>query len=140
MSIDLNEFAPVINESLLRGRAAAVSYIDGDGFPAVSFRGSTQIHSATQLAIWVRNPSGGLAADITANPKVTLAIFDPEGNPMMLSIRGNARVDASQNDVVYNTTIEAERNYDPEKGGVAVIIDVTSVRGFGNEGPVSQTT
>ncbi len=51
MSIDLNEFAPVINESLLRGRAAAVSYIDGDGFPAGSFRGSTQIHSATQPAI-----------------------------------------------------------------------------------------
>lgn len=139
MSIDLNEFAPVINELVLRGRAAAVSYIDGDGFPAVSFRGSTQVHSATQLAIWARNPSDGLAVGVAANPQVTLAIFDPEGNPMMLSIRGNARVDASQNDVVYNKTVEVERNYDPEKGGVAVIIDVTSVRGFGDAGPVSQT-
>ncbi len=77
---------------------------------------------------------------MAANPQVTLAIFDPETNPMMLSIRGSARVDASHNDVVYNAMIEGERDYDPEKGGVTVIIDVTSVRGFGHEGPISQTT
>ena len=139
MSIQLNEFSAVINESLLRGRAAAVAYVDGDGFPAVSYRGSTQILSETQLAVWTRNPADGLATGVAANPKVTIAVFDPESSPMMLSIRGNARVDAGQNDAVYNGMIQGERDYDPDKGGVAIVIDVTSVRGFGHEGPVNQT-
>ena len=35
--------------------------------------------------------------------------------------------------------IQGERDYDPDKGGVAIIIDVTSVRGYGAEGPIEQS-
>jgi hypothetical protein len=35
--------------------------------------------------------------------------------------------------------IQGERDYDPDKGGVAIIIEVTSVRGYGAEGPIEQS-
>ncbi len=40
-----------------------VSYVDENGAPQLSFRGSTQAHSETQLAIWVRNPEGRILVD-----------------------------------------------------------------------------
>ena len=52
-------------------------FLDQDGYPAVSHRGSTHVISPNQLAIWTRNPNDGLATGIAANPKVTVAFFDP---------------------------------------------------------------
>ena len=140
MPIDLTgPIQNVIDGALERaGRAPAIGYIDQDGYPAVSHRGSTHVISPTQLAIWTRNPNDGLATGVAANPKVTVAFFDPAGNPLMLSMRGSARVDASRNDEVYAGIGAAEQGYDPDKGGVAVIIDVETVRGFGVDGPVVQ--
>ena len=140
MSIDLTgPIQHVIDGSLERaGRACAVGYIDQDGYPAVSHRGSTHVISPTQLAVWTRQPNDGLAKGVAANPRVTVAFFDPAGDPLMLSMRGTARVDASRNDEVYAGIGAMEQGYDPDKGGVAVIIDVESVRGFGAGGPVVQ--
>ncbi|MDP4668043.1 MAG: hypothetical protein NWS62_04735 [Gaiellales bacterium] len=139
MPIDLSHIAGAVDNSLARGRALALSYNDVSGYPTVSSRGSTQVLSGTELGVWTRNPNDGLATGVAANPEVSLALFDPETSPFMLSIRGTARVDASQNDRVYDGMIQGERDYDPDKGGVAIIIDVTSVRGYGAEGPIEQS-
>ena len=37
----------------------SVAYVSPEGRPELSFRGSVQAYSDTQLAIWVRNPEGG---------------------------------------------------------------------------------
>ena len=139
MSIDLSHIAGAVDHSLARGRALALAYNDVDGYPSVSYRGSTHVLSATELGVWTRNTNDGLAKGVSANPDVSLALFDPETSPFMLSIRGKARVDASQNDRVYDAMIQGERDYDPDKGGVAIIIEVTSVRGYGAEGPIEQS-
>jgi hypothetical protein len=139
MSIDLSHIAGAVDHSLARGRALALAYNDVDGYPSVSYRGSTHVLSATELGVWTRNPNDGLAKGVSANPDVSLALFDPETSPFMLSIRGKARVDASQSDRVYDAMIQGERDYDPDKGGVAIIIEVTSVRGYGAEGPIEQS-
>jgi hypothetical protein len=129
----------VLDGSLERaGRACAIGYIDGDGYPAVSHRGSTHVVSPTQLAIWTRQPNDGLATGIAADPRVTISFFDPAGSPFMLSMRGRARVDASRDDEVYAGIGGAEQGYDPDRSGVAVIIEVESVRGFGADGPIVQ--
>jgi hypothetical protein len=129
------EIAHSIDGAALRGHTLALGYIDDDGYPAVSFRGSTQVHGPEQLAIWVRNPDDGFARAIRARPKVTLAYYGPGGpDPFFLSIRGQARADASANDEVYAAIIEGEQKQDPERKGIAVIIDVESVRGFGANG------
>jgi hypothetical protein len=127
--------AQAINAAALRGHTLALGYVDDDGYPAVSFRGSTQVYGPRQLAIWVRKPDDGFARAIATRPKVTLAYYGPGGpGPFFLSIRGRARVVPSANDAVYAAIIEGERGQDPDRMGVAVLIDVETVRGFGAEG------
>jgi hypothetical protein len=128
--------ASAIDGAAARGHQLAISYLDDDGYPAVSFRGSLQVLSATQLGLWARRVDDGLARAIGERPKVSLVYYEPGGpGPMLLSIRGRARVDPSADDAVYAGMIEGERGQDPDRNGVAVVIDVESVRGFGADGP-----
>jgi hypothetical protein len=125
------DIAPSIDGAALRGHTLALGYVDDDGYPAVSFRGSTQVYGPRQLAVWVRKPDDGFARAIVTRPKVTLAYYGPGGpGPFFLSIRGRARVEPSANDAVYAGMIEGERGQDPDRKGVAVLIDVESVRAF----------
>jgi hypothetical protein len=132
------DIAAGIDGAAARGHALVIGYLDDDDYAAVSFRGSTQVHSATQLAFWARKTNEGLVRAIEQRPQVTFLFYEADGpGPTYLSIRGRARVDASANDKVYAAMIEGERKQDPDRGGVAVIVDVESVRGFGGDGPFS---
>ncbi|KAA9159078.1 pyridoxamine 5'-phosphate oxidase family protein [Amycolatopsis acidicola] len=136
--------AAAIDSAMDRGRPFVVSAVDADGNPAVSFRGSTYVHSPDQLAIWVRKQDEGLAAYVAANPRLALLYYDPEQgpdpatSPRRLLIKGRARVDPSANDAVYAGIPEVERGRDKERRGVALVIDVDSVNGFGGSGPINQ--
>jgi hypothetical protein len=135
------EIAEAVNGAAERGATLALGYVDGDGYPVVSFRGSTQVHGATQLALWARKPDDGFALAIAERPQVSLVYYGPGGpGAMYLSIRGVARVDPSINDAVYAAMIEGERGQDPERKGVAIVIDVESVRGVGAAGSFEQTS
>ncbi len=143
--IDLTgALATSINSAMDRGRPIVVTAIDLEGNPAVSFRGSTFVFAPDQLAIWVRKQDQGLAAYVAANPNVALLYYDPEQgpdpsvSPRRVAIKGRARVDASLNDAVYAGIPEVERARDKERKGVALIIDVDLVNGFGGGGPVNQ--
>jgi general stress protein 26 len=110
-----------------------IAYVDIDGKPQISYRGSTQAFSETQLAVWVRNPEGRILESIEANPAVALLFgyFEPDDRGFMI-FRGRARVDESDavRDQVYDSAHEFERNQDAERKGVALIIDLDSVDGF----------
>ena len=130
------EIAKGIDGAASRGHTLVLGYVGDDGFAALSFRGSLQVHGPTQLALWARKPDSGLAAAITDKPNVSLLFYEADGpGPRYLSIRGTARVDPSLNDEVYAGMIEGERGQDPDRGGVAIVIDVQSVGGFGANGP-----
>jgi len=136
LDLTTHEIPTAIDDAALRRRQIAVSYIDGDGYPSVSFRGSVHVHGPQQIAIWVRKRDSGLAAAIDANPHVGMLYFgagDP--GPRALTIKGRARVDETQNDRVYAEMIAGEREKDAERNGVAVIVDVDSVAGFEEAGP-----
>jgi D-sedoheptulose 7-phosphate isomerase len=63
MSIDLSHVAGAVDHSLARGRALALAYNDVDGYPSVSYRGSTHVLSATELgAIAITTDSSILTA------------------------------------------------------------------------------
>jgi hypothetical protein len=121
-----------INEAVLRGRQPAIAYVNDAGDPEISFRGSTYVFGPDQLAIWVRKQDSGLAVAIKARPHVGLVYYGGhEGpGPAFLSFKGSARVDTSADDAVYAAIVEPERQQDPERKGVAVIIDVDSVQGY----------
>ena len=129
------EIAAAIDGAALRGHTLAVAYVRDDGSPSVSFRGSTHVHSPTQLAIWARKHDSGLAAAIVDRPRVSLVFFEMEGpGARYLAIEGHARVVPELDQEVYEAIIEPERQQDPERQGVAVLIEVDTVAGAGENG------
>ncbi len=134
------EIAAAIDGAGLRGHPVAVAHVRDDGTASVSFRGSTYVRGATELAIWARKRDSGLAAAIADRPHLSLVFFEMDGpGAAYLSIEGRARVAPELSDEVYAAIIEPERQQDPEHNGVAVIIDVDSVAGAGSGGFFQQT-
>jgi hypothetical protein len=125
--LDLSgEIAEAIDGAALRGKTAVLGYAGDDGYVGLSF--------------WSRKAEGGVVAAIADDPKVTVLYYggaDGPG-PLFLSFHGLAHVDPNADDAVYAAMIEGERGQDPDRAGVAVVIDVESVQGFGAEGGFEQ--
>ena len=140
-ALDLTgEIAAAIDGAALRGATLALAYVRDDLSPSVSFRGSTHVHSPTELALWARKRDSGLATAIAERPRVSLVYYGGPDGPgaMFLSIEGRARVAPELNDEVWAAIIDGERQQDPERNGVAVEIEVDSVAGAGAGGYFQQ--
>ena len=113
-----------------------VAYVDGQGRPGMSYRGSLVVVSETQLGFWARNGEGGTASAIGANPNLTFVYREPTPDhgrsAAVVTFRGKARIDNSDaaRDAVYNTMPQRERDADAEKKGAAIIVDLDSITGF----------
>ena len=66
----------LINGALRNNTPIAIAYVDEDGKPNLSLRGSVQVYSPTQLSIWLRNSGSGMARAIAKNPNVALLYRD----------------------------------------------------------------
>jgi hypothetical protein len=132
LDLTTKDIPAAINGALLRGHSLAIAHIDEDGDPVVSFRGSVHVHGPQQLALWARKPDSGLVASLATHPRVHLIYYGGhEGpGPAFLSFKGSAHADPAANDPVYEAMVAPERDQDPERRGVAVIVDVESVSGF----------
>lgn len=140
-TLDLTgEIAAAVNGAAERGATLAVAYVREDGSPSVSFRGSTQVFGPGQLALWARKPDSGLALAIAKEPRVSLVYYGGQDGPgpMFLAIEGRARVAPELNQQVWDAMIEGERRQDPERHGVAILIDVDTVAGAGAHGYFQQ--
>ena len=116
-----------------------LAVVDESGQPRLSFRGSLQTYSDTQLGFWLRNPKGSSLASIRRNPRVAL-IYRSATTPL-LQFHGRARIaiDDAERERVFSAAPEVERKADPDRKGLAVIIDLTRVEGvlaLGPGGPV----
>jgi hypothetical protein len=122
-----------INKAFETQKPIVVAYVDENNAPQISYRGSTQTYSDTQLAIWVRNPEGRLLESIAKNPAMALMYgnFDPAGRAFM-TLRGRGRVDSSEavRTKVYDNAHPFERSQDKDRKGIAILIDLDSVDGF----------
>ena len=125
-----------------RGHPVALAYVDEQGKPCLSLRGSAQVLNKDQVGVWARKTDEGLAKAIRSNPNVALIFFGEieGGGKMLLNGHGRAHADPARNDEVYQGMIENERSFDPDAKGVAVIIDVDALSGMSMAtGPFSQT-
>ena len=123
-----------VNTALERGRMLSVAYVSSDGRPEISFRGSLQTYGDTQLAIWVRNPEGGIVQAVRAgHPHI--AVLYGEITPTskaFITFRGRGHVENSPETrkAVYEHSHPLERDLDKQQKGVPLIIDLDSVDGF----------
>jgi hypothetical protein len=129
--IDLTgEVGKRVDSALADRRALAVSYVDADGSPHLSLRGSVHVHEPDRLALWVRHAEGGLAGAVRANPALALLYRDADSRTTYV-FNGRARIadDAETRDAVFRASPQAEQDHDPERLGVAVLVDLDSVTG-----------
>jgi hypothetical protein len=113
--------------------------VDRQNRPVLSFRGSTAVHGDDSLGLWVRNAEGGTVEAIRHNPHV--ALMYRSATVPMLKFEGRAYVatDPAERNQVFEAAPERERNADPERKGLAVVIvldKVSGVLGFGPDGPI----
>lgn len=123
-----------VNTALARGKMISVAYVSPEGRPELSFRGSVQAYSDTQLAIWVRNPEGGLLKAVTSGHPHIVLLYGELGaqSKAFVTFRGRGRVESSEpvRRKVYDDSPEGERNLDKDRKGVALIIDLDGVDGL----------
>jgi hypothetical protein len=124
-----------LSGALANRTPVTVAYVSEDGQPHLSLRGTTQVFSDDQLAIWVRNPEGGLLAAIETNPRLAVVYRDP-ATRTSYQFHGRAHADRSEevSDRVYSNSPEPERNMDQHRHGVAVVIDLDRVEGRDSSG------
>lgn len=131
MSIKLDEaITERVNSALENARPIAVTYVGAGNRPHMSLRGSTHVHAPDQLAIWVRHAEGGIADAIKANPAVALLYRDSQERTTYI-FSGRARIasDEATRQAVYDGSPKVERDHDPERHGVALVIDLDEVKG-----------
>jgi hypothetical protein len=132
------ELSDAIGEALKNAlpswKPVAVAYVDASGKPQISFRGTTQRLNDTQLAMWARNPEGGIVKALSANPTLALLYADwtnPDGRVYLNIVgRGHVETDEGLRRTVFDNSPELERNQDPDRKGVAIVIDVDEVNGI----------
>lgn len=127
-----DEIKAAVNNSFTSGKPILFAYVDPEGQPSLSFRGSAQAYSDNQIAFWIRNPEGGLLKALNGgNNRITAMYRDPETRAS-IQFRGKGSLDNNEGtrEKVYNSMPEAERNADREKKGQPLIIDLDRVDGF----------
>jgi hypothetical protein len=125
-----DEIVERVNSALASRKPLVVSYVGTDNRPRMSLRGSTHVHGPDQLAIWVRKSEGGIAEAIGLNPAVGLLYRDSDTRTTYV-FSGRARIasDEETRATVYDASPEPERDHDPDRRGVAVVIDLDEVSG-----------
>jgi Pyridoxamine 5'-phosphate oxidase len=115
--------------ALGNGTPVTFAYVDLDGCPRVSLRGSTHVYGDMQLAIWLR-PTDRSAGALEKHPAVALIYRDTKTRTT-LTVKGTARVEHSAEirNRVFNLIPEIEQTHDPERRGQALVIDVEEVDG-----------
>jgi len=107
-----------------------IAYVDADQQIHLSFRGTIQAYSDDQLALWAREPEGGLPRNVGDRPHVTLFYHDPASRTSY-TFYGRARVehDPAARAAIFENSHPRERQMDFRRRGVAIVVDLTRVEG-----------
>jgi predicted pyridoxine 5'-phosphate oxidase superfamily flavin-nucleotide-binding protein len=133
-----DEMRAGIDSALADRVTMVVAYTAEDGQPNLSYRGSVQATGDAELSMWVRDPNGGILKAIANNPKLAL-MYRKERTGWQF--QGRARIDSDEavRTRVYDNSHELERQRDPDRKGVAVIIDLDLVAGGSPDARVRMT-
>ena len=133
------EIKALVDSASTDGFPMTVAHVDALGQPILSFRGSTQAYSDTQLAVWVRNSDGNFLNSVAGNPRLAL-MYRNAKTRALYQFQGRAQVstDAAARGRIYAKMSQMERNHDYAHTGVALVIDLDRVEGWAGVGPDGQ--
>jgi Pyridoxamine 5'-phosphate oxidase len=119
-----------VNGALDNSTPMLIGYRDDADQIHLSYRGTIQTRGDEQLALWARDPEGGLPRNIAARPQVTLFYHDPSKRTTY-SFYGRARVedDPDSRAEIFENSHPRERQMDFRRGGVAIVVDLDKVEG-----------
>jgi hypothetical protein len=121
--------AAAINGAMDNGAPTVLGYVNEQGEPRLSFRGTTQAYSEDQLAVWARYEDAGLPTAIQKNPHVSVVYYARGSGNLIFEGRAHTESGAAVRDHVFDHSPVVEQRADPERNGVAIIIDVDKVTG-----------
>jgi hypothetical protein len=125
-----HEIRDRLTRALEDGCPVVAASVDRDGQPHLSFFGTARVYSSDQLAIWVRNPDAPFLQRLAGNPRIAFLYRNgADGVMYQFHGRGKPTYDSDVRARVYELSPEVERTTDPDRRGVAVLIDVDIVRG-----------
>ena len=134
-----NELKAMVNNALVEKHPMLMAYCNLENQPVQTFRGSLQVFSDHQLAMWIRSSDGAFIKSIQKNPKVSF-MYRNEDSKATYSFQGIARVSDSEKDraIVYSQSAIAEQDHDFAQIGVVVLIDLEKIEGYSSLGPSGQ--
>jgi hypothetical protein len=128
-----------IDNALAERHPMLVAHVDARGQPVLSFRGSVQVFSDDQLAMWIRSAEGGFIQALRANPRIALMYRDEDAKATY-QFQGRARVTATlaERRAIFDRAPAVERAHDFAMLGAAVVVDLDRVEGYAGLGPQGQ--
>jgi len=119
----------LLNNALANQTPIVVTYVDENGAPHSSLRGSVAVFGPTQISIWVRHADGGLPRAVAKNDQVALLYNDRRaGATVILQGRASIKDDEESRRKAFELSPEVEQTHDPHRHGVALVIDVTRMQ------------
>jgi general stress protein 26 len=101
-----------------------------DGYPDISFRGSTYVFDEEHIAFWDRS-LGTSTTNLEKNPNVCMLYYDKE-NRLGWRFYGQASVykQGEMREKIMSRVIKPELDKDPERKGNGVLVRVDKIRGY----------
>ena len=130
----------LIRDALPDGRPCLVGTADTNGRPQISPKGSVAVFDDETLSFWERSFRGAYD-HIGKNPQVVVYYRNPDraeevGVPgAALRFHGTARIveDGPERERAFDLMVQAEKDRDPEKKGVAVLIKVDRIEALSGQ-------
>ena len=131
-AIDLLQFSEIVDNARTdgeRGQNTGVVATANDGRPDVALKGSLMVLDADHLAWWERSRAETEAA-VRANPHAAVMVRNIVRDRRTLRFYGEARIvdDPALRAPIWERVVQVEKDTDPEKNGVAVLVRVDRVR------------
>ena len=131
-AIDLTEFSEIVDNARTdgdRGQSTGLVATSNGGQPDVALKGSLMVWDADHLAWWERGRLETEAA-VRANPHVAVMVRNLTRDKRTIRFYGEARIveDAELRERIWERVIQVEKDTDPEKNGVAIMVRIDRVR------------
>ena len=127
-----DEMREHVNNAITNRKPCLLATASANGHPGIGYRGSMMVFDNEHLAYWERALQTGIE-NIRENPHVAVLYRDPDTRTGW-RFYGDATV-YNQDPIreqVWERTPQVEKNGDPEKKGVAVLIRVDRIMAFNN--------